>query len=117
MKKQYTKKQISEAIAYWEKQLAGGDYAKTDESLETQPEAEERQFAFTENTTNEDIIGWVCELYGCKNGSELYDELVSDEVETWEGNQTAVDDFDEFRASYQDMISEDCFLDNLAEAL
>ena len=64
MKRQYTKKQISEAIAYWEKQLADGDYVKTYESLETPTETGERQFAFTENVTDEDIIGWVCELYG-----------------------------------------------------
>lgn len=69
MKKRYTKKQISEAIAYWEKQLASGNYAKIGESLGTPPENGERRFAFTENTTNEDIIGWACELYGCENGS------------------------------------------------
>lgn len=32
MKKQYTKKQITEAIAYWEKQLKLGNYKRVDES-------------------------------------------------------------------------------------
>ena len=32
MKKQYTKKQITEAIAYWKKQLAKGNYRKINES-------------------------------------------------------------------------------------
>ena len=33
MKKTYTKKQIQEAISYWRKQLAEGNYRKMDESL------------------------------------------------------------------------------------
>ena len=32
MKKKYTKKQITEAIAYWEKQLKKGNYRKVNES-------------------------------------------------------------------------------------
>ena len=32
MKKTYTKKQITEAIAYWKKQLAKGNYRKINES-------------------------------------------------------------------------------------
>ena len=32
MKKTYTKKQIQEAIAYWEKRLAKGDYRRMNES-------------------------------------------------------------------------------------
>ena len=32
MKKQYTKKQITEAIAYWKKQLKLGNYKKVYES-------------------------------------------------------------------------------------
>lgn len=32
MKKTYTKKQITEAIAYWEKQLRAGNYKKVNES-------------------------------------------------------------------------------------
>ena len=32
MKKQYTKKQITEAIAYWQKQLKLGNYKKVNES-------------------------------------------------------------------------------------
>ena len=32
MKKTYTKKQIQEAIAYWQKQLAKGNYRKVNES-------------------------------------------------------------------------------------
>jgi len=33
MKKTYTKKQIQEAIAYWKKQLAKGNYRKVDEAI------------------------------------------------------------------------------------
>ena len=33
MKKKYTKKQITEAIAYWKKQLKAGNYKKIDESF------------------------------------------------------------------------------------
>ena len=51
-------------------------------------------FEFTADTTHEDIIGWICKLYGCKDGSDLYNTLVSDKVETWDGKQTAVDDCD-----------------------
>ncbi len=32
MKKKYTKRQITEAIAYWKKQLAKGNYRKVNES-------------------------------------------------------------------------------------
>lgn len=32
MKKTYTKKQIQEAISYWKKQLAKGNYRKVNES-------------------------------------------------------------------------------------
>lgn len=32
MKKQYTRKQIQEAISYWKKQLAEGNYRKINES-------------------------------------------------------------------------------------
>ena len=35
MKKQYTRKQITEAIAYWEKQLKAGNYKRVDESVES----------------------------------------------------------------------------------
>ena len=35
MKKQYTRKQITEAIAYWEKQLKAGNYKRADESVES----------------------------------------------------------------------------------
>ncbi len=34
MKKTYTKKQIQEAIAYWEKQLKAGNYRKVNEAFE-----------------------------------------------------------------------------------
>jgi len=33
MKKKYTKKQITEAIAYWQKQLKKGNYKKLNESF------------------------------------------------------------------------------------
>ena len=33
MKKTYTKKQIQEAISYWKKQLAKGNYRKVNENL------------------------------------------------------------------------------------
>ena len=42
MKKQYTKKQIQEAISYWKKLLAKGDYHRMNESAES-PEEEIRR--------------------------------------------------------------------------
>ena len=42
MKKQYTKKQIQEAISYWKKQLRAGNYKKLDESrYDTNPSYEQ----------------------------------------------------------------------------
>ena len=38
MKKTYTKKQIQEAIAYWKKQLAGGNYRKVNETIVPPPQ-------------------------------------------------------------------------------
>jgi hypothetical protein len=37
MKKTYTKKQITEAITYWEKQLRAGNYRKLDEGWGPKP--------------------------------------------------------------------------------
>ncbi len=37
MKKQYTKKQITEAIAYWKKQMEKGNYRKVNESRLAEP--------------------------------------------------------------------------------
>ena len=40
MKKTYTKKQIQEAISYWKKQLAEGNYRKVNEAVEVPPSGE-----------------------------------------------------------------------------
>ena len=43
MKKQYTRKQIQEAISYWKKQLAKGDYRKANETAPTLYEGDEER--------------------------------------------------------------------------
>ena len=43
MKKTYTKKQIAEAIAYWQKQLKAGSCRRVDESVEGMARAKMQQ--------------------------------------------------------------------------
>lgn len=57
--KTHTKKQIAEAIAYWQKQLELGNYKKTDEAVHDSPEDDyEEQRA------------------GCKNAKKLHEKTV-----------------------------------------
>ena len=50
MKKQYTKKQIQEAIAYWEKQLAKGNYRRMNEAVESLEEMIRQAYAWGKTT-------------------------------------------------------------------
>ncbi len=45
MKKQYTKKQIIEAIAYWKKQLTLGNYKKLDEGWGPRPQTTSKKYS------------------------------------------------------------------------
>lgn len=45
MKKQYTKKQIMEAIAYWKKQLKLGNYKKLDEGWGPKPQKSSKKYS------------------------------------------------------------------------
>ena len=68
MKKRYTKKQICEAISYWERQLAKGNYRKVNES-EDQLSDEEIK----------DKIERVME-----KASDEFDSSVQDEFDKWQ---------------------------------
>lgn len=125
----YTKKQIQEAINYWTKQLELGNYKKLDESdnyLESELKSSAFKKAFENglkqtspffydenNTLNGDILGWICQIFKCKTIDELYNALVSSESEERYGKQTAVDDWDMFYASEQDVIDKITFFDKL----
>lgn len=90
--KKYTKKQIQEAINYWKKQLKIGNYKKLNESygydnddelLNNQEFQEDfakglsqnPPFKFDENTSDGEIVGWLCKAFDCKDINELIDEL------------------------------------------
>lgn len=45
MKKQHTKKQITEAIAYWQKQLKAGNYKKLDEGWGPRPKTSTKAYS------------------------------------------------------------------------
>lgn len=60
MKKTYTKKQITEAIAYWKKQLAKGNYRNVNEAFERSGEN-------PYDIDNCKASGWV--VFFMKNGS------------------------------------------------
>ena len=78
MKKQYTKKQIVEAINYWKKQLRAGNYRKLDEelSLAQTNNAMGRYLLLTHNSDmftmvflfNDENLG----KQACKNAMEIY---------------------------------------------
>ena len=59
MKKQYTKKQIVEAIAYWKKQLRAGNYKKLDEDILSSDDLQDREKACR--------IGADCVMHICED--------------------------------------------------
>ena len=70
MKKTYTKKQITEAIAYWKKQLKAGNYKKLDE--DAQSEYDEHgydEYGFTKEQTDVFLFDIVDESGRIRNGS------------------------------------------------
>ena len=89
MKKTYTKKQIQEAINYWTKQLKIGNYKKLNESYYADDNDDELlnnqefqddftkglnqnpPFKFDENTSDGEIVGWLCKAFDCTDISDL----------------------------------------------
>ena len=75
MKKTYTKKQIQEAIAYWKKQLAKGNYRKVNEALQPDAGLEDYDIKVTVNGSpvecvfSPDYLDLVCQ--GLDNGEDL----------------------------------------------
>ena len=96
MKKQYTKKQIQEAINYWKKQLKCGNYKKITESYyyydyddtklinnqEFQDDfakglSQNPPFKFDENTSDGEIVGWLCKVFDCSDPGDLIGTIYS----------------------------------------
>lgn len=80
MNKRYTKKQITEAIAYWEKQLAEGNYKRVDEGISYDSAAREAQAIRDDIDDNvntpKELFAWAASdtLYVTDpHGNELYD--------------------------------------------
>lgn len=77
MKKTYTKRQIQEAISYWEKQLAEGNYRKVNEAATTVTLAGEEQYlgpsmgryrmTLKKNGKIQDTYEWECFLFNQAN--------------------------------------------------
>lgn len=107
MKKQYTRKQIQEAIAYWEKVL---------ESAEDE-ESKEEDVVVTPHEKNkaeeEEFIEQADKLF--KGG--VYDAVVSSTRHRVEGVQCDFDDYDVYEYSEQDAIDEEEFWEKIFDAL
>lgn len=93
MKKQYTRKQISEAISHWKKILEDIDGAPGEAPGEA-PEEETIKIPSTPSE-EEDFIKWA----DSKLGGSAYDKIVSDKPVEVEGAQRDLDDFDLYEYS------------------
>lgn len=95
MKKMYTKRQITEAIAYWKKQLKDGNYKRVDESGDSSrtlgylldkakqldPSMLNKDFVvLVDNRMVQSIARDVCKALGVKWDNSTYDKL---ENATW----------------------------------
>ena len=109
MKRRYTKKQIMEAIAYWQKVLEDMD-AGTGETIKI-PSGDKPREVFA--GFEEDFITWADSKF--KGG--VYSNVVSDEAEEVEGTQRDLDDFDIYRYSQQDALDEETFWDRIFEKM
>lgn len=89
MKKQYTRKQISEAISHWQKILEDMD------SVPEEASGEETIKIPSTPSEEEDFIKWA----DSKLGGSAYDKLVSSEPVEVEGAQRDLDDFDLYEYS------------------
>lgn len=94
MKKQYTRKQISEAISHWKKILEDMDGASPEDAPE-EASGEETVKIPSTPSEEEDFIKWA----DSKLGGSAYDKLVSDEPIEVEGAQRDLDDFDLYEYS------------------
>lgn len=103
MKKQYTRKQISEAISHWKKILEDMDGASPEETIKIPSTPSEE----------EDFMDWADD----KLGGSAYDKIVSDEPEEVEGAQRDLDDFDLYKYSQQDALDEDEFWEKILEGV
>ena len=103
MKKQYTRKQISEAISHWQKILEDMDSASPEETIKIPSTPSEE----------EDFIKWADDKFG----GSAYDKIVSDEPIEVEGTQRDLDDFDLYEYSQRDTLNEEDFWDKIFERI
>ena len=73
MKKKYTKKQIQEAISYWEKQLSLGNYKKLNEDENVYDENQRDEYGFTRDDTDVFLFDIIDGTGKKRNGA--YDHL------------------------------------------
>ena len=70
MNKRYTKKQITEAIAYWKKQLKAGNYKKLDEDAKSEYDENGRdEYGFTSEETDVFLFDIVDQTGSTRNGN------------------------------------------------
>ena len=116
MKKKYTKRQITEAIAYWKRQLKLGNYKKLNESNENYVIGLWDKDGNGGPKNGKEFSKLVCSYCykGCTPHSYYEDFVPNDTTEM--SIQTDVDDFDEYQVNFQDMLSEEDFWEKLLEA-
>lgn len=109
MKKTYTKKQITEAIKYWKKQLKkmNEDMNAKFLILPKEPTTQAECNALFDQI--DDIFG------GVHNG--LYFEYVDGKNADVQGTRRDVDDWDEYRIPYEKLIPEHEFYEQLLDML
>lgn len=93
MKKTYTKKQITEAIAYWQKQLREGNYKKLNESFSDDQILDADQL---ENLSQDDLLGII--------GVSSIDDILDTELTIWYDTRD-VDDFKEAEVPASEYVS------------
>ena len=103
MKKQYTKKQITEAISYWEKQLANGNYRKVNESALANVVVVPAMDKSSQTAFEEQLNGMF--------GGDAYESLLDSDREEYyiDGYRYAV--------SPQDLVDKDYFLEFIYDRL
>lgn len=69
MKKKYTKKQIQEAISYWEKQLSLGNYKKLNEDENENDKNGRDEYGFTRDDTDVFLFDIIDETGKKRNGA------------------------------------------------
>lgn len=108
MKKTYTKKQITEAIAYWEKQLKKmNEDANGDNSFILPKEP-------TTQKECSELYDLIDDAFGGAN-TGLYFEYVDGKTAEVQGTQRDVDDWDEYSIPYESLMSENEFYEQLLD--